>query len=255
MELKLIMQLKNTLTELNNLLFPAHCLVCGRTLKNNYICSYCIPEQPSNQHRCHQCFTPLTEEYSLCLKCESSPVLFQQIRYLWNYQGAPGHLIRTMKYRPSQKLCYLAGDYLAAALPYMFNQQDWDLLIPVPSSYYSLAYRGFNQCTILAKRLKKTYPGLAPIKPEALKVNKHEIQQASLPPEKRWRNIKNSFTSSKKLVQGKKILLIDDVATTGATVIQAARTLYQGGATSLDLMTLARSAPWNTYFYALSKKA
>ncbi len=115
-----------------------------------------------------------------------------------------------------------------------------DLIIPVPLSYPRLLKRRYNQAAVLARELSK----LTNIKNNnlVLKKIKHTKPQSSLSEKARLKNLKNAFiVSSPDKIKAKRILLIDDVMTTGATLSECAKVLLKAGAKSVDTLTVART--------------
>ena len=144
-----------------------------------------------------------------------------------------------MKYRPSIKLCRWAGQQLAESLRELFGNTDWDLIVPIPSEPKSLRARGFNQCLLMAAecqvRLSKTQ-----MTPFALLHQGYKHAQASLAPGRRLSNVRHAFLA-RPWVAEKRILLVEDLVTTGATINCATWALLQAGAASVDVIALTRS--------------
>ena len=243
------------------LLLPSYCLICGRRLYQGVVCHYCTPKPEflNLASRCFRCFTPSAELNSagLCQLCLLHPLPFTRLRYLWPYDTAAKQLIRIMKYRPSRKLCYYAGQLLADNLPLLFPEHastpTWDIIIPIPSSRPSLIARGFNQC-LLAAGVLKQLPELKqiPLAAAALRHCGYRSPQASLSGDSRLKNVSKAFCATPALVAGKSVLLLDDVVTTGATTAAAAKALLAAGAATIDLLALARSETWQEFRYKLS---
>lgn len=169
---------------------------------------------------------------------------WQQLRALWKYTNSARDFITAMKYHPSQHLARIAGKELAAALPHLFKSFDWDLVVPIPSSPNRLAKRGFNQCTLLAKPIAAVLPRSCRLSPQALTHQGHNRPQATLPTHLRWKNMQGAFIGNQQLVSDKRILLIDDVITTGASINAATAALLISGAAAVDVLVLACSPFW-----------
>ena len=231
------------------MLLPFRCLVCGRRLWHGRLCSSCIPCPVHADQRCPACFT-LGRRREICLLCRLIPSPFRSIRFLWNYDGEARRIISIMKYRPSIALCRLASFLLASAdldLP-----DDCSLVLPVPASRKSIRIRGFNQCAILAGAAADKM-GL-PVGTGTLQHLGSPHPQASLPHWKRLRNVRRSFAARPSETAGRRILLIDDVITTGATSTAAALSLLAAGADSVDLLALARSEHWGEFRQAIHRR-
>ena len=141
-----------------------------------------------------------------------------------------------------------AGKVLAGLMARHFSRaqdqdagpaEDYDRVIPVPLHLTRLRWRGFNQSLILARGI-----GLrinAPVDPWLLGRTRPTQPQTKLSREDRRANVRGAFrVHTPALAKGKRLLLVDDVYTSGATVEECARTLYQNGARSVDVFTLAR---------------
>lgn len=151
-------------------------------------------------------------------------------------------IIRIIKYRPSRRLCKILAERIAPMIREIFPHSDWDLVVPLPASAQSLTTRGFNQCDVIAQAISRAVTVVC--SPRALRHLGSTHAQASLPHELRIGNVRRSFTAREQVVRHKRILLVDDVTTTGATSAAAGLALLKSGATSVDLFTLARSDGW-----------
>ena len=168
------------------------------------------------------------------------------MRYLWYYQLEARDLIISFKNLPSRVLCEFAGKTLADHLELLFLDLDWELIVPVPPAQRAVQKRGFVPTDLLAhavnKKLKQS--GHASRLSFCLKHHGYRLgPQAGLTPERRARNVKDTF-SSKKLYS-ESVLLIDDVLTTGATTLHATLALLEAGASRVDILLLARAPRWH----------
>jgi ComF family protein len=171
----------------------------------------------------------------LCGDCLADPPPFQTARAAAVYQGAAAISIGRLKYHGDlTQTRALAG--LAAAIP---EVSDWDVIAPMPLSPRKLAVRGFNQALVLARA---AFPG-RPLEPRLLsRPSEAELPQAALTRGQRQRAIRGSFhVPAPGLVRGARVLLFDDVVTTGATAAEAARTLLAAGAKTVHLAAVART--------------
>ncbi|MCB0339196.1 MAG: ComF family protein [Bdellovibrionales bacterium] len=128
---------------------------------------------------------------------------------------------------------------------------DVNLIVPIPSTKTALKKRGFNQCAVIARRLSK-YTSVPYTANGLLRIS-NPLPQASMPLSKRSRNIKGSFRGTRSTIRGKRILLIDDVSTSGATASHAASVLLDTGAQSVDFITLARAHAWDSMRFEIAR--
>ena len=233
-----------------NLFLPAACLVCRRPLQLPGLCLRCRPPHPApDEARCFKCHTSTfdLDATGHCAPCRAYPLVFGRMTYLWDYSGNVRDMIATMKYQPSLKLCHLAGSYMAGQFQTWREAGHYDLIIPLPSSPGSFFRRTFNQCLPLAESLRPHCGSLCHLALGALIHHGSKKPQASLEHEKRFGNVKKSFSAKHPLVNDRNILLVDDVITTGATCTAAALALYRAGAANVDIIALARAGIWPQY--------
>jgi len=244
------MLIKNITSSLE-LVFPCACLICKKRLHGSLLCLSCQPEYPQNllHPRCLSCFSLLNDtelKGKTCRICRRMPLPFRKLRHVWEYDGLVREIINVVKYRPSMRAALYMSDRLSRVMPALFAEEDsWDMLIPVPASRQTRYSRGFNQCICLARgvsRLEMT--DSASLRLRALKHAGYRDVQASLPRTKRISNVRRAFLADRSQVAGQRILLVEDVITSGATSAAAAVELYNKGAKSVDLIALARSATW-----------
>ena len=238
------MKILRSLSSFAGLILPASCLVCGRSLRQGFLCRHCrIAEAPYPELRCPVCDLPSLEPIDdACETCRCFPPLFRRSRAAFEYHGAVRALITAMKYRPSERLCRYAGELLGAYARHARWPFDWDLIVPVPSSPAHLRQRGFNQALILAEEVQHALKPVRriPIEVAGLHYTGRHKAQAGLRPEERARNVRRMFDATDRF-RGKKVLLIDDVLTTGATSSAAGLALKRAGVRQMDLLVAARS--------------
>ncbi|MFN8388933.1 MAG: phosphoribosyltransferase family protein [Bdellovibrionota bacterium] len=114
-----------------------------------------------------------------------------------------------------------------------------DIIIPIPSSAASIRRRGFHHTASIAADLSRQYE--VPMLRFALRSVRDRKSQARLSPEKRSQNMFEAFAADRRFVHGKRVLLVDDLLTSGASMNEAARTLKESGAQTVDGVTVARS--------------
>jgi ComF family protein len=208
-----------------------------------------MPEIHLTENYCISCQSPITDGVLRCETCKLFPPLFSKMRFLWDYHDEKVNtFIYSMKYRPSAALCIFAGKIMAEATCRLFKYPEWDLIIPIPISNQSLQERLFNQCLLMAREIfNHKAINISKVTYTALRHKGYNAVQASLSHSERLRNMKKVFRADSNLVKHKRILLVDDVVTTGATTNYACRELLQSGAESVDVIALARSEMWNDF--------
>ena len=153
------------------------------------------------------------------------------------YNGVLKKLVLEFKYNKN----FMAGSLLAEFLCEVISENniDIDVIVFVPSSKKALRERGFNQCEYLAKEISKRLK--IDLCKDIIKV-KNTKEQKLLSKEERYKNIMGAFAlKSERNIKNKRILLIDDVITTGATLHECEKILKLNGATSIKILTVAKS--------------
>jgi ComF family protein len=169
--------------------------------------------------------------------CQTDPPPFARARAatLYDEEGPAGQAIKRFKYSRRLDMLPVMQHWLRRPLCLELVQQI-DLVAPVPLHSSRLKQRGFNQALLLAQ----AFPEI-PLERELLARKRHTPPQAGLNPRERRDNVKGAFAVPRPdLVKGKRILLIDDVFTTGATVKECAQVLRRAGALEVDIITVAR---------------
>jgi len=152
-----------------------------------------------------------------------------------SYEGTLRELIHLFKYGGIKTLARPLGDLLALALP---RDQQFDIVVPMPLHWRRRWRRGFNQSSLLA-RLTARRCGIPML--HAVRRTRSTATQAGLTNARRRENVSGAFRVTKgPAVRGRRVLLIDDVMTTGATANACALALKRGGASSVTLLALAR---------------
>jgi ComF family protein len=192
------------------------------------------------EHFCFCCNTPFANEYPLdehgvCAACRAGLRGFDRASSFGFYEGPLRSLIHLFKYAGMKPLARTLAGFMEQALPV---DERYDAVVPVPLHWRKQWERGYNQAELLARHMAKRR-GVPLVK--ALRRKRPTAIQASLAVAGRRRNVAGAFlTRPQASLAGKRILLIDDVMTTGATASACAVALKRGGAKSVSLLTLAR---------------
>ena len=195
------------------------------------------PEPLSAEFFCSSCRTAFENSFPLddegrCALCRSGLRGFDAAYSFGAYQGVLRDLIHLFKYGRVRTLAGPLSGLLAQALP---RDEVFDATVPVPLYWFRRIKRGFNQSELLARGLARR-TGIPMLK--ALGRVRPTPTQAGLSNSARRQNVARAFRSQS--VEGKRILLIDDVMTTGATAAACALALKQAGARRVALLTVAR---------------
>ena len=185
---------------------------------------------------CSICGKPLNVQ-RLCDRCSQSKPNFRALRSWGVYDGALRKAIHRLKYRKDVAL----GETLARFLIELLDQCSWqvDMVLPVPLSVARKASRGYNQSALLARPI--SLARRIPYRPRALKRIRDTQSQVDLSFDQRQINVRDAFKGDQDLVSGKTVLLIDDVATSGATLDACAEAILKAGGKSVYALTLARA--------------
>lgn len=192
---------------------------------------------------CAQCGVPFTVNMgpeALCPDCLDHKPSYQTARSALVYGEVTGTLIKQLKYHDRMQGIERFSQWMAqAAQPFLAQT---DLIIPVPLHWKRLLARRYNQAAWLAYALS-THTGI-PCQPQFLKRVRATPPQARLNREERNRNMRRAFAVADKYktgVEHKRILIVDDVMTTGATIEACAEALRSAGALEVHAVTLARA--------------
>jgi len=220
-------------------LLPSCCTLCG-TKSSDALCANCyIKFIDLSTSRCTCCAIQLPEfsHSSQCGKCLSHPPAFDLSFAATDYAPPIDHLIQSLKFHAKLPLAK-AFARLLSELPASPNSSD--LIIAVPLSLARLAERGFNQSLEIARALAHFWK--LPLATNVCLRVKHTQTQASLPMNQRRVNMRNAFAiQNSQLIIGKRILLVDDVMTTGHTLNELAHCLKRHGATHVTNVVVART--------------
>lgn len=200
-----------------------------------------MPIFSANCESCGDGFDPQSHEVTRCLLCLTLPFEADAIYSLWTLEGRAESAIKLYKYAAHE----LLATFFANRLAEKHSSLNAGLVIPLPSSLTTLKSRGFNHTCAIAKRFARELS--LPFSATALRPSRNRNFQASLAIEERYKNVAGAFTAVQSRVHGKRIILIDDIITTGASVGEACRELRRVGASSIVVLSLARSKRFNRY--------
>lgn len=210
------------------------CDICGLEIFNgDNLCEKCRDTVTvNNDFTCLVCGRK-TPSSGLCLECKSQPPLYDKAVSPYVYSGGTQKLISKFK----NGRAYLKDYFSCAMYAKCGNFKDADAICFVPMTRAAERNRGFNQSKLLAAELSK-FTRL-PLLEDAVKKVKKSSSQKILTRKERAENLKSCFKADKAVVEGKTLLLVDDVLTTGATADAVTRELKKCGAKKVYLVTIA----------------
>jgi ComF family protein len=217
-----------------DLVFPPVCASCKSV--GELLCSACRDKIVwVKEPICDKCGRPLSVVGEVCETCLQQPLSLRQIRTATYYDGPVAEAIKMFKYEGFFALDKPLAALMLAAWP------EWetpvDLVIPVPLHPARQRDRGYNQSEMLARKMAQHLDWQ--FEPAALKRVRHTVPQVGLNSAERQANVQGAFVTEPALIKGKHLLLIDDVRTTGATLIAGADVLLAAGAKSVSAYCLA----------------
>ena len=223
-----------------NFLFPLKvtCNACGReNFNDRFFCDDCESSLPKNDGIvCAHCGRQVFNAEPRCLSCKGRETHFEKARSVFRYEMPVNALIGALKYEGKRYLAEVFASYMASV--YYASYFNCDFAVAVPMSEERLKERGYNHSELLAKKLCEIVK--IPFDFGVIQKHKETSRQAELDAKSRAENLKGSFKIlNKSAIANKRILLVDDVMTTGATVECLSELLIKGGAQSVCVLTVA----------------
>ena len=240
--LQLSSQLRETLETAIVFLYPAKCRVCDGFLgvaSMPYICANCWRDvQYIEPPWCDICGTP--EVNGLCDACAISPPRYGKLRAIAFYHTTLQQAIHLFKFEKKKVFAQHLIQLINAHIPSDCDIAEYDFILPIPIHKKRLRERGFNQAALLADGIAKVEN--IPVLVDTLVRKRHTVAQSSLDRDARQQNIVGAFeVRNPDVIGGKRLLIIDDVFTTGATIREAVSELWTADPAEVDVLTLART--------------
>ena len=235
----------NAVTYLSRLSFSlieGNCITCGDSTNRDLdLCIGCEKDLPWLGHHCKICCLPVPEGDDLCGKCSKAPPPFTLSIVAFRYSFPVDLLIH--RFKNSRHLA--SGKVLATLLARQIKSITFDesvptVLVPTPLHPSKLRSRGFNQSEQIALTLATILQ--RPVDPHCLARTRLTEDQKLLGRKERRSNVKGAFECNKSLT-GVRVMLIDDVVTTNATVSEMTQCLNAAGASEVIVLALARTPP------------
>jgi len=202
-------------------------------------CPDCQARVPRvNKPFCEKCGIP-TKKADTCEKCKMDPPAYRVMRSWAVFDSPIQNGLHTIKYRHNIGL----GESIAIQMTDFVRSLNWpiEIMMPVPLGKKRLKERGYNQVGLVARplayRLRLNY------EPDALWKVRETRSQVGLTVFQRRENVHDAYQADRKIVKGKSILIMDDVATTGSTISASTEALLSAGAQDIYVLTIARALP------------
>ena len=213
-----------------------YCFVCrNKTSQNKTICEGCKSLLSRFQFQCKVCATELQTDNNLCGHCQTVSPNFSEVLYACKYESLASDWVLSLKFGQNIAVTKLMAELLLPEL----NKIDKEyVLLPVPLHQSRLIKRGYNQAYEIALELsrlsnRKLF--------NSLRRSKKTQMQAQLKLNQRNANVKGAFSVTTELKQSK-IILVDDVMTSGYTINECAKTLKIAGASDVKVLVFARKS-------------
>ncbi len=235
------------------LLFPPRCASCDLDLEDApgdlLLCDDCqqMLGPPSWRfcRRCGAAAIPGELPAATCPRCEGQRLHFDAVLSLGHYHGGLRPAVLKMKHRQGETLAVALAELLVRRRRAVLEAFRPHLVLPVPMHWWRRLGRGFNSPDVLAQVLARALR--VPWSPELLVRRRNTLPQMRLAPKMRFQNLRGALRlRADDAIAGRRILLVDDILTTGATCSEAARVLKQADAAWVGVAVLARAEGTDT---------
>ncbi len=221
-----------------DLLLPPRCVGCGRV--GSWFCDRCMAAvEPVPEPVCPLCGRP-TLDGEMCAFCRRNPPHLNGVRSVALFKEPLRSAIHALKYKGRKEVAVPLGRMMADYLSH--PRETLDFIVPVPLHPERRKERGYNQAALLAAGISRQTG--VPMATEVLVRSRYTKPQVTLNARERMENVKDAFECVDAAVQGKRVILVDDVCTTGATMDAAAQALWKCHPERVWGLTLAR-AVWD----------
>ena len=219
-----------------NMVYPVRCPLCGDIVipRNEKVCPSCRNKLPYIQEpRCMKCSKPIAHmELEYCSDCERKDYHFDRGYAVWIYDEVMKQSISKFKYNSRKEYAEFYIDEVLNRYEDKIKKLSFDAIVPIPIHRSKHRERGFNQAEILARGIGKQLT--IPVVSDLLIRNRKTLPQKQLSDKERLRNLSEAFQWNKKAgdqfhSEMKKVLLIDDIYTTGSTIEACTNVLKSNG--------------------------
>lgn len=221
------------------ILFPRRCPVCDGIVRpaGKKICGKCVGRlRKIEVPWCMRCGKKLQEEAQYCPECRERERTYVRGRALYEYASAAPSIYR-FKYGNRREYGAYFGEEMAEELGSFIRKVEPDGLIPIPLHWKRLRSRGYNQAQILAEEIGRLLQ--IPVYSKLLKRGRNTVPMKKLNGAERQNNLKRAFNVAGNDVKLKRVIIVDDIYTTGTTIEEAARVLKKAGVEEVYFVTLS----------------
>lgn len=223
-----------------DLIFPRRCPVCGDIVmpRGELICPDCVKKLSFvKQPVCKKCGKEITSaEREYCLDCGKHKRTFEYGRALVNYDAVAKKSMAAIKYRNKREYLDFYAEAICLKYGRLMLRLEADALVPVPVHPSRRRARGFNQAELLARRIGERLE--IPVCPDMLVRRKKTAPQKQLNPKERLHNLEEAFAAGNVPDGIKRVILVDDIYTTGSTIEACARALSGAGVEKIYFITI-----------------
>ncbi|MBA2117082.1 ComF family protein [Bremerella alba] len=230
---------------LAGLFLPGCCCLCSDEVVEyrnpKVLCPSCERER-TGAKKCFRCSAVLSHANSLpsddCPACHHLKLPFAEVSSIGNYEGLLGDAVLSAKSSRGRAAAWDLGQLLASELENRTEIEPW--IVPVPMHWMRRIRRGTDTASILAKSIahKTSWPYR-----RLVYCQRRLAKQSELPISARKKNVRNAFAVKGTVLPDRPIVLVDDIMTTGATLVELARILHKVGASDIRVAIVARSIP------------
>jgi ComF family protein len=235
-----------------DLLFPPVCAFCAQELAQResaefedrvLLCQDCRKALVDDGPACRRCGASLARESDSldgCEQCHNERPRYAEVVRLGRYQDTLRSAVLRIKRVSQQPLAATLGEWLAQCREASFARLQVDVVVPIPMHWSRRAWRGTNSPEVLAQQLGRKLR--VPVAGHLLKRRRATERQTHLSPPERRKNVRGAFRAAKhRELAGARVLVVDDIMTTGATAGEAAKMLVEAGAGFVAVAVLARA--------------
>jgi len=216
-------------------IYPPTCAGCGKP--GSLWCDECQEKTILiSKPLCQKCGRPLSIP-GICKECQTNPPPYTMLRSYAEYGDPIRKALISLKYKNNLGLGLVFSPMLIQIIKSM--NWDFDCVIPVPISKGHQKERGYNQSTILARPISLAIN--KPLVLNSINRTKETQTQVKLSREERFENLESAFSKNPAKLISKKVLLVDDITTTGATLISCSKVLQEAGCSEIYCLTVART--------------